>query len=89
MSVNNLQFTNMDKEEKKPGTIYKNVERSFGRMIIYNFFGGIAWGLGVLIGTTIIFALIAYFVTKIDFVPIFGEYAARVIENAQTNLSPQ
>lgn len=89
MTVNNLQFTNMHKDDKKPGTLYKNVERSFGRMILYNFFGGIVWGLGVLIGTTIIFALIAYFVTKVDFVPIFGEFAARVIENAQTNLSTQ
>jgi len=79
----------MHKDDKKPGTLYKNVERSFGRMILYNFFGGIVWGLGVLIGTTIIFALIAYFVTKVDFVPIFGEFAARVIENAQTNLSTQ
>jgi len=68
---------------------FNKVERSIGKMLFYNFIGGIAWGLGVLIGTTIIFAIVAYFASNIDFVPIFGKFMANVIESAQTNLQAQ
>lgn len=76
-------------EKSEPGEKYKNIDRPISKMLLFNFLGGIAWGLGVLIGTTIIFALIGIFVTKIDFIPIFGEFAARVIKSAQVNLQPQ
>lgn len=66
---------------------YRKVERPLGKMVLYNFLGGIAWGLGVLIGTSIIFALIAFFVTKIDFIPIIGQFLADVIKAAQNNLN--
>jgi len=74
----------VDKQES--GEKYKNVQRPMGKMLYYNFIGGIAWGLGVLIGSTIIFALIAFFIGKVDFVPLFGQFAAKVIESAQFNL---
>lgn len=79
----------MSEENKHSGEKYKNIDRPIGKMILYNFLGGIAWGLGVLIGTTIVLAFLAFFVTKIDFVPIFGQFAAQVIESAQNNLQPK
>jgi len=66
------------------------VNRPLGKMLINNFLGGIAWGLGVIIGTTIILALIAFFVSKVDFVPILGKFLSDVIKATQiapTNLS--
>lgn len=75
-------------EETKSGEKFKNIHRSLGKMLYYNFLGGIAWGLGVLIGTSIIFALIAFFISKIDFVPILGQILADVIKASQTNQMP-
>lgn len=71
------------------GEIYKKVERPLGKLIVNNFLGGVAWSLGVLIGTGIIFSIIAFIVSKIDFIPILGQFLANIIQSAQTNLTPQ
>ncbi len=55
-------------------------------MIFNNFFGGIAWSLGVLVGASILIAIAAYFARRIDFVPIFGHFFAEVLKSAQSNL---
>ena len=74
-------------EEKTPGEKYKNVERPIKKMLLYNFLGGITWSLGVLIGFGLIFSIIAYFVSKIDFIPIIGSLLADVVKSAQSNLT--
>lgn len=56
-------------------------------MLLYNFLGGISWSLGVLIGAGLIFSAVAYFVGKIDFIPILGEFLSKVIQSSQTNLT--
>ena len=67
------------------GENYKKVERPLKKIIINNFIGGIAWSLGVLIGTGIVFGIIVYLVRRIDFVPIFGKFLANIIQSAQTS----
>ncbi len=67
---------------------YERVHRPFWKMVFNNFFGGIAWSIGVLIGTTIVIAIAAFFIRKIDFVPIFGHFFAEVLKSAQSNIQP-
>ena len=50
----------MSEKKVNPSERFRKVDRPFGQMVFYNFIGGIAWGLGVLIGTTIVFAIIAF-----------------------------
>ena len=69
----------------QPGENYKKLERPLKKMLLYNFLGGIAWSLGILIGTGIIFGVITYFVRQIDFVPVLGKFLAGVIQAAQSN----
>ncbi|OGD86615.1 hypothetical protein A2164_01775 [Candidatus Curtissbacteria bacterium RBG_13_35_7] len=77
----------MAKEEDiKPGEKFKNIQRPLGKMLLYNFLGGIFWGFGALIGTTIIVAIVAFFATRIDFVPIIGQFVTDIIkEVTQSN----
>lgn len=78
-------------EHKKPKEQpYEKVDRPFWKILVYNFFGGIAWGFGVLIGTTAILALIAFFINKnVDLVPVLGHFFAEVLKSAQNSLVPQ
>lgn len=71
----------------QPGENFKKVDRSIKKMLLYNFLGGISWSIGVLVGASLVFSVIAYFIGKIDFIPILGDFLAKVIQSAQTNLT--
>ena len=84
------QQTEPQPVQKKPkDQPYERIEKPFWKIIIYNFFAGIAWGFGVLIGTTAILALIAFFINRnVDLVPILGQFFAEVLKSAQNSLVP-
>lgn len=56
----------------------EKVYRSRGKMLLDNFLGGIVWALGVWVGSAVIIALLVYFISKIDFVPIIGNFMASI-----------
>lgn len=49
------------------------VHRKLKDMVWYNFLGGIAWGLGVTIGLSILLALLGFIISKIDLIPGVGD----------------
>jgi len=69
------------------GENYKNVERPLGKILLSNFLGGIAWSLGVLVGTALVVSLIAFVISKINFIPVLGQFLAKVLESAQSHLT--
>ena len=70
-------------EEKKD-----KVYRGQLKMILDNFLGGIAWSFGMWIGTTVILILSFYFLSKINFVPIIGDFVSQVSKDAASKTSP-
>lgn len=68
---------------------YEQVEkRSFGRMLVNNFFGGIAWGLGATIGLALVLTLLGYILKRIDFVPIVGSFVSQVTQYSYQKAQP-
>lgn len=65
----------MDKNEPT-----ERIYRSKKSMMWNNFLGGIAWGLGVTIGLSIILAVLSFIGSKVDFIPVIGEFVARINE---------
>ena len=66
---------------------YIEVSASAKKRFLIGLAGGIGWGIGLTIGTAAIIYLVGIFVSKIDFVPVFGKFAAEVIKSAQSNLT--
>lgn len=64
-------------EEKEPQL---KVNRSRREIFINNFIGGIGWSLGVIFGAGILIAAIGFFVSKIDFIPIIGNFVIQITE---------
>jgi hypothetical protein len=54
------------------------------KVVINNFLGGIAWGVGSVLGATIVVGLVFWFLHFINFVPILGNFAADVLSSIQT-----
>lgn len=67
---------------------FEKVERSKKQIMLNNFLGGIAWGLGVTIGLGILLALIGYVISQIDFAPVIEDTITNSIENSFKDVSP-
>ena len=57
---------------------YKKVVMNKKQIITNNFIGGISWGLGATIGLAVVLAILGFVLGKVDFVPVVGDFAARV-----------
>lgn len=52
-------------------------------LVIFNLLRGLAFGLGSVIGATVLVSLSVYLLAQVDFIPIIGDYAAQIIEIIQ------
>ena len=60
---------------------YEAVEKKKRKQILIdNFLGGIAWGLGASIGVSIILAILGFIASKINLVPVVGIFVANIMD---------
>ena len=58
---------------------------SLSKPIFFSLIRGLSFGLGSVIGATILVYLLILFLSQIEFIPIIGEWAARLIEQIENN----
>ena len=56
---------------------------SASKLIFYQFLKGVAFGLGSVIGATIIVSIAAYFLSHLELVPVVGEWVKLVLEEIE------
>lgn len=56
-------------------------------IMLDNFLGGIAWGLGTVVGISIIAVVAGFLISKIDLIPIIGDWLANVLHYTQASLN--
>lgn len=57
---------------------YERVDQPLRNILLRNFLGGIVWGLGATIGVSIILAVLGFFLSKVNLVPIIGSFLSDV-----------
>ncbi len=57
---------------------FVRIHNSLWRLLIFQFVRGLAFGLGSVIGATILVSVIGYSLSSIDFIPIVGEWAKQI-----------
>jgi len=50
------------------------------RLAGFQFLRGLAFGLGTVVGATILVSIIGFALSTIDFIPILGDWAAKIAE---------
>ena len=58
---------------------------SLSKTIFFSLIRGLSFGLGSVIVATILVYLLILFLSQIEFIPIIGEWAARLIEQIENN----
>ena len=61
------------------------MNRALSKTIFFSLVRGLSFGLGAVIGATILVYLLILFLSQIEFIPIIGEWAARLIEQIENN----
>ncbi len=54
------------------------IHNSLPKLVGFNLIRGLAFGLGTVLGATILVWILGQFLSNIDFVPIIGEWAAAI-----------
>jgi hypothetical protein len=54
------------------------------RQMMSNLLRGLLFGLGSVLGGTVVVAFLVYLLAHVDFIPIVGEWAARITDIIQT-----
>ncbi len=57
---------------------HEQIHKTRLQIFINNFLGGIAWGLGATVGVSIFFAVVAFVLSKINLIPVVGNFVSGV-----------
>jgi hypothetical protein len=63
----------------------ERIYRPLKKMLWQNFLGGIAWGLGVTVGLSIVLAILGFIISKINLIPFIGDFVTRIVEFVEKN----
>ena len=53
------------------------------RLLAFNFARGMAFGLGTVVGASVLLSLAAWSLSQIDFIPVIGNWAAQIAAQIQ------
>ncbi|WP_114286337.1 DUF5665 domain-containing protein [Candidatus Halocynthiibacter alkanivorans] len=57
---------------------FVRIHNSTARLMGYQFLRGLAFGLGSVVGATILVSTVAYLLAQVDFIPILGDWAKQI-----------
>lgn len=62
---------------------FVRLQNSIPRMLAFQFARGLAFGLGTVLGASLLLSILAWSLSQIDFIPVIGEWAAQVARQMQ------
>ncbi|MDI3538333.1 MAG: hypothetical protein PWP12_242 [Bacillota bacterium] len=68
---------------------YVSLQQNAGRLIYLNFLAGVARGLGMAVGFTLVGALVIYILRQMVSIPVIGTFIAQIVDIVTTQLGRQ
>lgn len=59
------------------------VQNSYFRLVTFQFVRGLAFGLGTVMGATVLVSLIAWWASQFSFVPVLGEWLNDIVREME------
>jgi len=77
----------METQNEQPtndqGRGFTRVHLSTWKIILNNFLGGLAWGLGTVLGATLIVGALLFILSKLNTIPIVGSFINEILSEIQ------
>lgn len=71
--------------EKPINQPYQRVTQNLKDIILNNFIGGIAWGLGATIGLAIVLGILGLILGKLNTIPVVGNFVVEIVKFVEEN----
>ncbi|MCF6444450.1 DUF5665 domain-containing protein [Nereida sp. MMG025] len=62
---------------------FVTVHNSILRLLAFQFARGLFFGLGSVLGATVVVSVLVYLLSQIDFIPVLGDLAQQLIDQIQ------
>lgn len=59
------------------------VHNSMPRLILFQLVRGLAFGLGTVLGATVVLSLVVWSLSQINFIPVIGDWASQILETIE------
>ena len=63
---------------------FVRIHNSLWRLVLFQFMRGLAFGLGSVLGASILVSLLVWWLSQFEFIPILGDFARQLIEWIET-----
>ena len=60
------------------GLAFVRIHNSIPKLLGYSFARGLAFGLGTVLGASLLLSVVAWSVAQVEFLPVIGEWAAEI-----------
>ncbi len=67
------------------GHRFIRIQNSLWRLVGLQFLRGLAFGLGSVLGATILVSLLAWWLSQVEFIPVIGDWAAQIAQQINLN----
>ena len=61
------------------------VHNSLPRLVMFQLYRGLAFGLGTVLGATVVLSIVVWSLSQINFIPVIGDWATQVLEIIDPN----
>ncbi len=69
--------------EVSPDRGHTRIHISTWRMVLNNFLGGLFWGLGTVLGATLVVGLVIIILGQLNSVPVIGNFISDILRSLQ------
>lgn len=59
------------------------VHNSIPRLVLFQLYRGLAFGLGTVLGASLLLSVLVWSLSQINFIPVIGDWAAEILETIQ------
>ncbi len=68
---------------KLNGHRFIRVQNSLWKLVLFQLIRGLAFGLGSVLGATILVSILAWWLSQFEFIPIIGEWIERLVKEME------
>ena len=73
---------------KLNGHRFIRVQNALWKLVLFQLIRGLAFGLGSVLGATLLVSILAWWLSQFEFIPIIGEWIERLVEEMELIQGP-